>query len=75
MSFLKTGVCFLTSRTNPSEEGWIWHSSNHQLEEASTLPGCGAPPHHWHLAHSWWVLVLGQAKEQSTGDAGMGMKR
>lgn len=30
---------------------------------------------HWYLAHPWWVLVLGQAKEQSVGDAGMGMKR
>lgn len=34
-------------------------------------------PHcnHWYLAYSWWVLVLGQAKEQSAEDAGMGIKR
>lgn len=49
--------------------------SNRQLEEASTLPGCGASLHHWYLVHSWWVLVLGQAKEQSAEDAGMGMER
>lgn len=73
--FLKSGVRFLTGGTNPSEEGCIWHDSNHQLEEASALPGCGALPHHWYLAHSRWLLVLGQAKEQSAGDAEMGMKR